>query len=381
MTAEKRIANLDGLRFIAAAVVAVCHFDLIKVHFGLERTGWRFFSNSAQVAVTFFFVLSGFLITWLLLREKLADVAGRISIRRFYGKRIRRIWPLYYLLLLLTFFVFREISLLHPSGGNEWAAGNNLVMKRFTGYLFFLPNYTEYTWGPQFYFGQTWSLGVEEFFYLFFPVGLYFVSKQGVLKYLVMLAAVFFLLSVGVHFFNRYSFVPGGVKSILFVFFDKYRIYAFAAGGIGAWLLLNRDSTITHRLVLLEKKPVARTLLFLLTGLVLGGITFSFLTQQVYSMLIAILIYATVSSGISFSLLNSRVMIYLGKISYGIYMLHGLGIIIVLQLAGNLEGLSMAGEILLAAAAVLLTILLATASYELFEKFFLRKKRVKPLTE
>lgn len=381
MTAEKRIANLDGLRFIAAAVVAVCHFDLIKVHFGLERTGWRFFSNSAQVAVTFFFVLSGFLITWLLLREKLADSTGRISIRRFYLKRIKRIWPLYYLLLLLTFFVFREISLLNPSLGNELTAGNNLVMKRFTGYLFFLPNYTEYTWGPQFYFGQTWSLGVEEFFYLFFPVGLYFVSKKGVLKYLLILAAVFFLLSIGVHFFNRYSPAASGLKSILFVFFDKYRIYAFAAGGIGAWLLLNRDPVTTKRMALLEKKVIAWTLLFLLTGLILGGVTFSFLTQQVYSLLIAFFLYATVSSGISFYFLNNRVMIYLGKISYGIYMLHGLAIVMVLQLAGKLEGLSMAGEIVLTAVAVLLTIMLAAASYELFEKFFLRKRRVKPLTE
>ena len=68
-----RISNLDGLRFLAAAVVAICHFDIIKAYYGLERTGWRFFSNAAQMAVSFFFVLSGFLITYLLLKEKYAN--------------------------------------------------------------------------------------------------------------------------------------------------------------------------------------------------------------------------------------------------------------------------------------------------------------------
>ena len=68
---QKRFSNLDGLRFIAALVVVICHFEIIKTYFGIPKTGGRFYSNSAQVAVTFFFVLSGFLITWLLLKEKL----------------------------------------------------------------------------------------------------------------------------------------------------------------------------------------------------------------------------------------------------------------------------------------------------------------------
>ena len=84
-----RISNLDGLRFLAAAVVAICHFDIIKAYYGLERTGWRFFSNAAQMAVSFFFVLSGFLITYLLLKEKYANPDNRFRLFRFYGKRER----------------------------------------------------------------------------------------------------------------------------------------------------------------------------------------------------------------------------------------------------------------------------------------------------
>lgn len=374
MTAAKRIPNLDGLRFIAAAVVAVCHFDILKYYYGLERTGWRFFNNSGPIAVTFFFVLSGFLITYLLLKEKLAHTEGRISISRFYLRRIKRIWPLYYLLVLLTFFVFNELPLVSQYPGNQTAIENGLSMKRFAGYLFFLPNYTEYAYGREFYLSQTWSLGVEEFFYLFFPVGLYFVSRRNVVKYLSIVAIIFLVLSTAIHFFNHSATASAEAKKILFIFFDKYRIYSFALGGLAAWLLFQDTLFYNKRLALLQKKQTAVALLLLLTGLVLAGITFSFLTQQVYSLLIAFFLYTIVSSNIRFSLLNSRKMVYLGKISYGIYMFHPLGIIIVLNVVRKIHHFSITGEIAALVISLLLTVLIAAISFEMFEKYFLSKK-------
>ena len=106
---NNRLYNLDALRFIAAWIVLLCHVEVLKPYFGIVPYTSRFFVNSAQLAVTFFFVLSGFLITWLLLAEKRKNEQQKINVWRFYSKRILRIWPLYYLLILLGFFVLNQI--------------------------------------------------------------------------------------------------------------------------------------------------------------------------------------------------------------------------------------------------------------------------------
>lgn len=372
-----RISNLDGLRFLAAAVVAICHFDIIKASFGLERTGWRFFSNAAQMAVSFFFVLSGFLITYLLLKEKYASPDNRFRLFRFYGKRIKRIWPLYYLLLLFAFFVLPQFSVLQ----NTTESVNDGHMKRMAGYLFWLPNYTEYQYGPQPFLGQTWSLAVEEFFYLFFPIGLYFVKRNNVLRYLLLLTFLSLLLTVVVYILNRYSQLSVDWKSVMYVIADKYRIYAFGAGALVAWVLLNKNHFGGRWLLLIRQKGMTLGLSILLTSLVLGGITFSWITQQVYAFLFSLLILSLVSSGIRFTLLNHRVTLYLGKISYGIYMLHPLAIVLCFRLGAKLLPVGIAGEILLAIVSMLLTILLSALSYELMEKHFLKRRRGEQVTE
>jgi len=367
MQQSGRIPNLDGLRFLAAAIVAICHFEIIKVSYGLERTGWRFFSNAAQMAVSFFFVLSGFLITYLLLKEKFAAADERFRLFRFYGKRIRRIWPLYYLLLLLAFFVLPKIPGLHHSV----EAGNDHNLERLAGYLFWLPNYTEYHYGPQPFLGQTWSLAVEEFFYLFFPIGLYFVKKKNVPGYLLLLTLISLLLTVLVYYLNRYSPLSVDVKSVGYVITDKYRIYAFGAGSLVAWILLQKNHSLKAWPTLIKDKRAAIALAVLLCVLVGGGVTFSWLTQQVYAFLFAGLILLSMASAIRFPLLNHPVILYLGRISYGIYMLHPLAIVICLQLIPMKSG----DGLILAGISMLLTILLAALSYELMEKYFLKEKK------
>lgn len=371
MQQNGRIPNFDGLRFLAAAVVAICHFDIIKAAYGLERTGWRFFSNAAQMAVSFFFVLSGFLITCLLLKEKYASPDNRFRIFRFYGKRIRRIWPLYYLLLLIAFFVLPQIQYLQMSG----ESGNTDHMKRLAGYLFWLPNYTEYRLGPQPFLGQTWSLAVEECFYLFFPVGLFFVKKKNVFRYLFLLTVISLLLTVVVIFLKRYSQLSVDVKSVMHVIAEKYRIYAFGAGAIAAWLLLNNDHIKWKGLLFIRQKGLSLGLSLLLSFLVIGGVTFSFITQQVYAFLFALLIYSLVSSGIRFALLNHRFILYLGKISYGIYMLHPLTMVICLQRCKNILPDNCLGELMMFITSLLMTILLSALSYELMEKHFLKGRK------
>src|SRR3989338_8543857 len=96
--------NLNGLRFIAALMVIIHHIEQIKSILKMDNFSTFppvFFVG--KLGVILFFVLSGFLITYLLLQEK--EVSNTISVRQFYIRRILRIWPLYYFIILLGLII------------------------------------------------------------------------------------------------------------------------------------------------------------------------------------------------------------------------------------------------------------------------------------
>jgi len=154
-------AEIDGLR--AVAVLAVILF-----HAGYQSFGGGF------VGVDVFFVISGYLITAIILKEV---ESGEFTITRFYERRVRRILPALYCVLCLTFPV--AWLLLTPSQLTSFG-------KSVAAIAAFVPNLL--FWKTSGYFDQsaaenpllhTWSLGVEEQFYILFPVGLAFVARFG----------------------------------------------------------------------------------------------------------------------------------------------------------------------------------------------------------
>src|SRR5918998_5183317 len=107
--------GLNGLRFFAAMLVVFGHVELLKEYHGYSNIH----SNLAvyelgRMGVTFFFVLSGFLISYLLFAEQKS--AGTISIRKFYIRRVLRIWPLYFLIVILAFFVLPRLPFFNIPG-------------------------------------------------------------------------------------------------------------------------------------------------------------------------------------------------------------------------------------------------------------------------
>ena len=99
--------NLNSLRFIAALLVIVHHVEQIRMMFGMENS----FENKTieligRMGVVLFFVLSGFLISYLLLAEK--EFTGEINIKNFYIRRVLRIWPLYFFIIILALFIMPE---------------------------------------------------------------------------------------------------------------------------------------------------------------------------------------------------------------------------------------------------------------------------------
>jgi peptidoglycan/LPS O-acetylase OafA/YrhL len=139
----QHLPALDGLRAVAVFIVIAYHAGLIQ---GIP----------GDLGVTLFFVLSGFLITWLLLREFVAT--GSISIRTFYARRALRIFPAYYVFILFSLALDTVL-------GHRWSLG--LVSVAFT----YLVNYYNAFLGhPTTSIAHAWSLAVEEQFYLLWPL-------------------------------------------------------------------------------------------------------------------------------------------------------------------------------------------------------------------
>src|SRR5207249_1695754 len=157
--------GLNSLRFFAAFGILVFHIEGFKDTLHLPNAmGVPFIRNIGPLSVSFFFVLSGFLITYLLLVEK--ETFGKISIKKFYTRRIFRIVPLYYLIVIIGLLAIPNISFFHYGGYPENMGG--IVQASWPLYLLMLPNVAEVIYTVP-YIGGAWTIGVEEQFYLFWP--------------------------------------------------------------------------------------------------------------------------------------------------------------------------------------------------------------------
>jgi peptidoglycan/LPS O-acetylase OafA/YrhL len=170
-----RLKSLDGLRAVSVFLVVLSHVA-IRLSATIDRPGASAgiggmvlhqslaLFGLGTLGVWVFFVISGFLITSLLLRE--IDDTGRISLRRFYVRRTLRIFPAYYAYVALLFALTR-LGYVRIAGANFWAA------------LTYSSNYCFACAGvDRWYLAHTWSLAVEEQFYLIWPAVLVLFGRR-----------------------------------------------------------------------------------------------------------------------------------------------------------------------------------------------------------
>src|SRR4051812_32969529 len=127
LIARRQFHSFDALRFFAFLKVFFLHIPVATF------AAFNFVKNGGGTGVTFFFVLSGFLITYILLSEK--AVTKNINLKSFYLRRILRIWPLYYLILGIAFLTPYFVSQFHLSASGEGYEPNWLMS------VFYLENY------------------------------------------------------------------------------------------------------------------------------------------------------------------------------------------------------------------------------------------------
>lgn len=361
--------NLNSMRFLAAVMVIIHHVEMAKHWFGLPNIYTNSFVGGVfgKLAIISFFVLSGFLITYLLLEEHRRSAT--ISIKSFYWRRILRIWPVYYLVVILSLFVLPQFSFLDIPGLSEHI-GDAFTFKSIL-YLTFLPNlgYTLYEHIP--YASQTWSVGVEEQFYLLWPVLMLFALRtKKVLHVLIGVISFYLLVKVGIAATYSFDYEIGRASKI-WQFWDHFAIDCMAIGGVGAYLLFYKKERILR---VLYNKYLQVALYITLTIITVKGLAVSWFTSELYAILFVIAIINLSSNKRNILNLEYKWLNYFGKTTYGMYMYHNLVLIVVLKLMlmySTLDVSSWTGGVIYHTISLVVTMILAAISYEYFEKPFL----------
>lgn len=362
----KRTTYFQGLnpfRFFAAFSVVLYHIERAKIDFGLtDNFPNAFIQFIGPVAVTFFFVLSGFLITYLLFEEK--EKYKTVSVRQFYLRRVLRIWPLYYLIIILGIFVLPHLSMFNENHESFQTYPPSLLLMYFT----FFSNLGLVIAGEGILFiAHTWSIGVEEQFYLFWPLLIKFVKHP--------LRAIFGVIIVEYVLKFLFAFLQSRHPDILFEyaieFLQATRFECMAIGGIGAYLVYFHKEKLSGWVFSL---PV-RSIVFAITiALLYYGVTIRGVHNLLYSTLFCYLIlYISVLNKIKLPSFFS----YLGTISYGIYMYHPLiipGIFILLKKQLPAFENNFAFNMYAYSSTIVLTLLISALSFHFFESPFLKLK-------
>jgi peptidoglycan/LPS O-acetylase OafA/YrhL len=360
MIKKIHLPGLNGLRFIAALLVIIDHTGLFKSYLGLP-TLWAnsYSAYLGSFGVSIFFVLSGFLITYLLLEDQ---KEGPIQIKHFYLRRILRIWPLYYLLVLLGFFVIPYLSFLQiPQYSSEMSDS----LDRFL--LFFgLAANVAFVYFPTVAFANIlWSVAVEEQFYLFWP---------HVVKFKRKLLWIMLLLLGG---YLALKFYSGELNPKFEELVIRTRFSSMIIGGIGAYLVFTKHSLIKYAYARITQV----TLFGLFVLLLLNYLDFKsieFLQEELQSLVVCGLILNIATNPKSIVKLEYSVLNYFGKISYGLYVYHLFAVVLVLKGLPTLLPIKEWSPWISYPVTLGLILLLTTGishlSYMYFESYFLKKK-------
>lgn len=375
-TGRIHLRGLDGIRFIGAAAVIVHHVEQWKSMLGLPNvSGESYIRYLGYQGVDLFFVLSGFLITYLLAVE--SSDTGTISIRAFVMRRVCRILPLYYLIVIIALVVAPSLPL--PDGGALAAmveSKNAELESHFPAtlalFLAILPNIALIVFPWVLHAAQTWSIGVEEQFYLLWPWLLKYVQRRWWLG--LMLGVI--LVKVGMTFLLRLLVAKTHWLPAYFgeVYLSYFRLEKMAIGGIGAWLFFHHPEWVSRWLV----NPIFQMLaLPALIGLLIGGPFLPGWTIlfPVFAMLLIFNIMLNPVPGLN---LENPLCRYLGKISYGLYMYHSLAIFLtfeLLYLTGYEGAESSLFDFFLYCGTWVFTVAFSACSYHLYELPFLRLKQ------
>ena len=356
---KKYFENLDGLRALAAFSVIFTHLSYFilpdsKLKFGLKAI-FSFGGVGGRLGVIFFFILSGFLITYLLFTEQ--EFSKNIQIGKFYIRRVLRIWPLYFITLIIGFFIIPYLKGVGHENASGWM------------YLLFLANFDHILHGfpTVSVLGVHWSVCVEEQFYIFWPVLFYLLKGK---KYFLYGIIGLIIISETYYLFYGQNYKAGDYNLISCL---KY----LCIGGVLAYFSYFKLKIIT---VFMNKINKFFTILIYTFSLIfiliqhklLGHFAFYEVVYDIVPTLffVFVILDQNFAKNSFFKTGNYSILTYLGKISYGLYLTHMIAMNIVLLFVKNpSENLW-----IVYSSTILLTLIFSHLSYKYIESYFLKYK-------
>lgn len=362
--------RIDVIRFVAAIMVVIYHAYqgwVSKWHYlkvmtidgdqqNLNTIGkWIHTAlMNGGYGVEIFFIISGFLITYLLLKEKEMN-NGKVNFLKFYARRTLRIWPLYYIVILLAPFIIKFVQ--QPYEPNYMAN------------IFFYNNFDtmqNHYW--VFPLAHFWSLCIEEHFYLLWPFIIAFVPN----KYLIR---VFAGLVFGSIVYRAYLFTNVTEPWYPLFLSTFSRFDALVAGAATAYWHFSRP-------INLSISRVTRLFIYLVfiiavcnDSLIVWDSFFAACFKKYFYM--AVVLFAILNFLFNdkpmFEFMNNKVFRYFGKVSFGLYV-YGL-IVLEIVIKRIMEPYGINNLYLYWLLILAGTILVAIISYELFEKQILKFKK------
>lgn len=350
---HKQLPNLDSVRAIAALIVVFSHIELQKQELGFAniRPVVKYFGS---IGVTIFFVLSGFLITYLLFKEHTSK--SKINITSFYFRRILRIWPLYFIVLFFGVFIYP----VHVDN-------TGVVLS-----VYFLPNIAFMLGKLPGLIDPIWSLGVEEQFYLFHPHIFRIKSIKTIFNTLIGIFIFFYTLK-----FCASKLHWETVSAIMY----KARFDCMMLGGIFSMWIINYQrenkyfKTLLSPSIIFTKTFQAGLYIFYVSYLVLATVNTSFYSDQFLSILTACAIGNLALNPHCIISLQNRCLSFVGKISFGLYLLHKFPVELMLRTSRVLKIDNLVAQnLFIYCTAIPLSLLLAYLSFNYYESYFLKLK-------
>jgi peptidoglycan/LPS O-acetylase OafA/YrhL len=363
--------NLDAIRTIAFLFVFSEHVlwgAIKKIQLEgefLNHFVYNLFSNGA-LGVSIFFVLSGFLITYLILNE--IELNGKLDVVSFYKRRFLRIWPLYLLLLVFIFFVYpllvNYFNLFYfENPANKWmyfAFLSNFDMIR-------LFNESKESFMQT---GVTWSVAIEEQFYLIWPLIFLIINKR--------LTPVVFIFIILFSIVFRYYHC----ENPTYIYFHTFGVFGdLALGGFLAWMALYFPNQLSR---LLPQNYYLKVLIYLF------GIFFVLSNDYFISkpewrsvnrflstlFFVYVLADQNFTESVKFKFSNLKFLSYLGKWTYGMYLLHPIAFLLMQYVYAlfNISEEPFLNRLFFAIFTMGFTILISFISFRYFESPFLKLK-------
>jgi peptidoglycan/LPS O-acetylase OafA/YrhL len=364
--------NLDSLRFIAFMLVFLQH-GCYNAFAPYEHSGYLWqrlisvFFQSGGTGVQIFFVLSGFLITYLILSE--VQLTGRLNVGKFYMRRTLRIWPLYYATVLFAFVIYpllkAGLGIYSDLCSTPWYYYTFLANFDKIHIALNCPGKDAMTQGI------VWSVAIEEQFYLVWPLLFVVFRKYPTLVFGLVLAVC---LGFRIYQINR-SGGPVLYYHTLSVMGD------LAIGGLAAYLVMYKDR-FRYALQHLNRRVIITTylvlfLIYFFQDKIFPGTASILVSRWLFDIFWAfIILEQNFAANSFFKLGRLHFFSQWGKYTYGLYMLHPVGILIVdiLFRVAHIGTKPFLIQMLMGTGSFLLSLLIARLSYKYFEIPFLRIK-------